>query len=83
MRPLQLKTQARRWILYLTGSPIRSGTSVEDDRRGRLLFLSFLRKQESRLLCQAVRTNGGAEEKEKTLDPRLLMSRMTEGERRG
>ena len=79
MRPLQLKTQARRWFLYLTGSPIRSGTSVEDDRRGRLLFLSFLRKQESRLLFQAVRTNGGAEEKEKTLDPRLLMSRMTGG----
>ena len=76
------RERQRHWILYLPGSPIRSSiTNVGDKRRGQASRMTEWGGGED--------DRGGEggddrqKQKDKTLDPRLLMSRMTEGGRRG
>ena len=58
--PCERRKKQRPWILYLTGSPIRSGTSVEDDRKRQrkskdpgssITNVEDDRRKEHRLLC--------------------------------
>ena len=76
MRPLQLKTQARRWILYLTGSPIRSGTSVEETvTEGEDCF--FCHSCESRNPGFCFRRSARMEGQRKKKKPWILCSKVT------